>query len=76
MVPEPRRVIRGIFHSTTSRTAMADSTRFMSLDEVLRVLRDLTRRKKRSHTSFLNLIIFRFACCCGLRRAEIAGLQS
>jgi integrase len=54
---------------------MADPTRFLTLDEVLRILKDLKRRKKRSVSSFLNLTIFRLATCCGLRRKEIAGLR-
>ena len=53
---------------------MADRTRFLTLNEVLRILKDLKRRKKRSRSSFLNLIVFRLSCCCGLRRKEIAGL--
>jgi len=51
-----------------------DSTRFLTLDEVLRIITDLKRRKKRSRSSHLNLVLFRFAACCGLRRSEIAGL--
>lgn len=54
---------------------MADFTRFLSLDEVLRILKDLRRRKRRSVSSHLNMIVFRFSCCCGLRRSEIAGLK-
>jgi integrase len=54
---------------------MADPTRFLTLPEVLRILKDLKRRKKRSRSSHLNLIIFRLSCCCGLRRKEIAGLK-
>ena len=54
---------------------MADPTRFLTLDEVLRILKDLKRRKKRSRSSHLNQIVFRLSCCCGLRRAEIAGLK-
>jgi len=53
---------------------MPDFTRFMTKDEVLAVLADLHRRSELSRTSFCNLIIFRFACCCGLRRKEVAGL--
>ncbi|MCX7429251.1 MAG: site-specific integrase, partial [Planctomycetia bacterium] len=29
----------------------------------------------RSPSMHLNLLVFRFSCCCGLRRAEIAGLR-
>ena len=54
---------------------MADPTRFMTLNEVLRIIKDLKRRKKRSRSSHLNLIVFRLSCCCGLRRKEIAGLR-
>ena len=54
---------------------MAGPTRFLTKEEVLRVLKDLHRRKKHSVSSFCNLIVFRFSCCCGLRRAEIAGLK-
>ena len=54
---------------------MADPTRFLTLDEVLLVLKDLHKRKKRSRSSHLNLIIFRFSCCVGLRRGEISGLK-
>ena len=54
---------------------MADPTRFMTLNEVLRIIKDLKRRKKRSRSSHLNLIVLRLSCCCGLRRKEIAGLR-
>jgi len=54
---------------------MPSSDRFLLLQECLAVIRDLHRRKKRSVSSHLNLIVFRFACCCGLRRSEIAGLK-
>jgi integrase len=53
---------------------MADPTRFLNLDEVLRIIADLKRRKRRSQSSHVNLVIFRLSCCCGLRRSEIAGL--
>ncbi|MCX7428791.1 MAG: hypothetical protein NTW96_24590, partial [Planctomycetia bacterium] len=54
---------------------MADPTRFLTLNEVLRILEHLKRRKNRSPSMHLNLLVFRFSCCCGLRRAEIAGLR-
>ncbi len=54
---------------------MAAPTRFLAKDEVLRILQDLKRRKKGSRSSHLNLIIFRLACCCRLRRKEIAALR-
>lgn len=43
-------------------------------DEVARVLAFL-RKRKSLKTHHLNLIIFRLACCCGLRRKEIANLN-
>lgn len=54
---------------------MPDFTRFLTLSEVLLVIDDLHRRARRSRNSQLNLVVFRFACCCGLRRSEIAGLR-
>jgi integrase len=39
------------------------------------VLTELKRKAPRSKNSRLNLIIFRLACCCGLRASEIAQLQ-
>ena len=54
---------------------MPDPTRFMTLEETLEVIADLKRRKKRSVNSRMNLIVFRLACCCGLRRSEMAGLR-
>ena len=54
---------------------MASPERFLTKDEVLLILRDLHRRKKRSIFSHENLIIFRLSCCAGLRRKEISGLR-
>jgi len=53
---------------------MPHCTKFMMLDEVLAALKDLRRRAKRGPSNKLNLTVFRLACCCGLRRSEIAGL--
>ena len=36
---------------------------------------DLHARAERSECARLNLVIFRLACCCGLRASEIAGLR-
>lgn len=52
-----------------------NSTSILSHDEIMTVLDDLRRRATRSRNAHVNLIIFRLACCCGLRRKEIGGLQ-
>ena len=39
------------------------------------VLADLQRKSPRSKNTRQNLVIFRLACCCGLRASEIAQLQ-
>jgi len=57
------------------RTRLADPTKILMRRELIEVLSDLTRKAKRSHSTRLNLIIFRLATCCGLRASEIAKLQ-
>ena len=52
-----------------------DFTKILTAEEVAQVLADLRCRAKRSVNAFQNLIIFRLACCCGLRRKEISGLN-
>ena len=52
-----------------------NSVNILTRAEVLTVLADLKRRAKRSRLSRQNLIVFRLACCCGLRRCEIHGLN-
>jgi integrase/recombinase XerC len=52
-----------------------DRSRILSRAEVQRVLSYLRRRAPRSRGTFRNLIIFRLATCCGLRRSEITGLE-
>lgn len=52
-----------------------DATRILLREEIEAVLKSLHKRSKRSHNSRQNLAIFRLACCCGLRRKEIAGLN-
>lgn len=52
-----------------------DATKILTAEEVQAVLADLHRRAKRSLSSQSNLAIFRLACCCGLRRKELCGLD-
>ena len=55
-----------------------DASRILTREEIATVLADLHRRAARSRyatNARTNLAIFRLACCCGLRRAEIAGLE-
>jgi integrase len=54
---------------------MPDPTRFMTFREVRKVLRHLQFAKLLSDHGFLNLVIFRLSCCCGLRCKEIHGLR-
>ena len=39
------------------------------------MLNDLKRKAPRSKNTRMNLVLFRLACCCGLRASEIAKLQ-
>jgi len=52
-----------------------DVTKILTRSEITAVLADLKRKAPRSKNTRLNLIIFRLACCCGLRVSEIAQLQ-
>lgn len=52
-----------------------DTSQILTVAEVQTVVADLKRRAKRSVTSRLNLVVFRLACGCGLRRKEISGLN-
>jgi integrase/recombinase XerD len=52
-----------------------DQTQVLSGDEIAVVLEDLRHRGRRSLNSRQNLVVFRLACCCGLRASEIAGLN-
>jgi integrase len=58
-----------------------DSTSILSRSEIQQVLADLKRRVYRRHktvkswSAFINLIVFRLSCCCGLRRQEIRGIN-
>lgn len=53
---------------------LLDSTRILTASEIKLVLADLQRRSLRSINSRTNLVVFRLACCCGLRASEIAGI--
>ena len=52
-----------------------DATKILSRRELAAVLADLHRKASRSANTWLNLILVRLACCCGLRVSEIAGLR-
>jgi integrase/recombinase XerD len=52
-----------------------DATKILSRRELAAVLDDLHRKATRSANTWLNLILVRLACCCGLRVSEIAGLH-
>jgi integrase len=60
---------------THSNSSLADVTKILTRSELAAVLSDLKRKAPRSKNTRLNLIIFRLACCCGLRASEIANLQ-
>ena len=52
-----------------------DATKILSRRERAAVLADLHEKAPRSANTWLNLILVRFSCCCGLRVSEIAGLR-
>ena len=52
-----------------------DATKILTRRELAQVLGDLTRKAPRSANTWMNLILVRLACCCGLRVSEIAGLR-
>jgi integrase len=58
-----------------ARTRAADATKILTRREIANVLADLKRKAPRSPGTRLNLVLFRLACCCGLRASEIAALQ-
>jgi integrase len=59
----------------TGSAIRVDSTKILSRRELAAVLADLQRKATRSANSWLNLILVRLSCCCGLRVSEIAGLR-
>jgi integrase len=58
-----------------ARARAADATKILTRREIAAVLADLKRKALRSPGTRLNLVLFRLACCCGLRASEIASLQ-
>jgi integrase len=59
----------------TYRTRVVDSTKILTRRELGVVLVELKRKAERSPGTWLNLIIFRLAACCGLRVSELAFLR-
>jgi integrase len=59
----------------TYRPQPIDVTKILSRRELAAVLNDLKRKAPRSKNTRMNLVLFRLACCCGLRASEIAKLQ-
>jgi integrase len=55
-------------------TWTVDKSKILQPEEIRLVLADLARRGRRSLNSRMNRIVFRLACCAGLRASEIAGL--
>jgi len=52
-----------------------DATKILSRRELATVLSDLQRKASRSANTWLNLVLVRLSCCCGLRASEIANLH-
>ena len=52
-----------------------DQTKILTRRELACVLDDLARRAPRSVNMRMNRVIFRLACCCGLRVSEIGALH-
>lgn len=51
-----------------------DRSRILQPEEIKRVLDDLDRKGRRSINTRMNRVVFRLACCAGLRASEIAGI--
>src|SRR5471030_919794 len=52
-----------------------DGTKILTRRELAQVLTERARKSVRSRNTWMNLILVRLACCCGLRVSEIAGLR-
>src|SRR5450755_2034876 len=59
----------------TAPTWNLDASCILTRHELATVLADLKAKAGRLTNATRNLVIFRLACCCGLRVSEIAGLQ-
>ena len=59
----------------TYRSPALDATKVLTRKELRTVLAELQRKAPRSPNTWLNLIVFRLATCCGLRASEIARLR-
>jgi hypothetical protein len=59
-------------HATTWHI---DSTCILSRRELAAVLADAKAKATKSANAWRNLVVFRLACCCGLRVSEIAQLE-
>ena len=57
------------------RTRLIDPTKILTRRELAIVLAELKRKAERSPGTWLNLVIFRLAACCGLRVSELASLR-
>jgi integrase len=57
------------------RTRLINPTKILTRRELAIVLAELKRKAERSPGTWLNLIIFRLAACCGLRVSELASLR-
>lgn len=55
-------------------TWTVDKSKILQPHEIKRVLAELARKGRRSLNTRLNRVVFRLACCAGLRASEIAGL--
>ena len=52
-----------------------DATKILTKREIAAVLADLHRKAPRSAGTRMNMVVFRLACCCGLRVSEISSLR-
>ena len=52
-----------------------ETTKILTRGEIAVVLSELRRKAVRSPNTRMNLVIFRLACCLGLRASEISGLR-